>query len=384
MNKSYINVALPLPRSFSLVRVLWYLIFIISICYNFHRYLLKYSHGAFLKSGYEQTPLSWQVGKYLLIAILLGLIYLRSRFTFQIPVKLLLFHAFIGFVLFINCGSILIYNEVSTDELEYVVFSLLLLPLGFVKKADLQLLADEMSSILNASQYVLILSNWFVIFNYYAFDIIPFHAFKGILMRYGGLWDDPNTFAIITVLLAGYAMMHKQYYLVAIHIINILLTISLNGYLLLLVFIAYWFLNNPKNRLFHISLFIILISLIALLVIINLDYAIQIYEAKKESIDQHSSLSSLNFYWLPWLQPILFHETWFVSVNINYFPVSVIFTLVTVIIFVRFFLFRPRSIQRLMFILFFVTSMFLPFLYMFPINFIALLFLVLYTKGVQF
>ena len=378
------NLTFPLYQPRNLTRKLWYTLIFVAICYNFHRYLLKYSHGAFAKDAYQQTPLIWQAGKYILIAAVLGLIYFNSRLTFRIPAKLLVFYLFLGVVLIVNVGSILMYGEVLTDELEYLIFGLLVLPLGFVIQEDLQVLADEISTILNLSQYALIVSNWIVIFNYYAFRTIPFHAYEGILMRYGGLWDDPNTFAIVSVLLLGYAMMKKQYWIVALHIINVILTVSLNGYLLLITFACYWFLNNPKNRLLHTALFTGLIVLIAALVFVNLDYAIQIYDAKKESIDQHSSLFDITFYLIPLLQPVLFHETWLLSMNVNYFPFSALFTLLLLFILVRFFFFRPRSIQRLLFILFFVTSLFLPFLYMFPINFIALLFLVLYTKGVQF
>ncbi|MBO0949268.1 hypothetical protein [Fibrella forsythiae] len=371
-------------RSQTITRKLWYALLFVAIVYNFHRYLLKYSHGAFAKDMYQQTPLIWQVGKYVLIAIILSLIYFNSRLTFRIPAKLVAFYCFLGVVLIVNIGSIIMYHEVLTDELEYLIFGLLVLPLGFVVQEDLQILASEIDTIMNWSQYVLILSNWIVIFNYYTFRVVPFHAYEGILMRYGGLWDDPNTFAIISVLLLGYAMIKKQYWLVALHVINVLLTVSLNGYLLLLTFICYWVLNNPKNRILHMALFGVLVLVIAALVFVNLEYAIQIYDAKKESIDQHSSLFDISFYWIPLLQPVLFHETWLLSMNINYFPFSVFFTLLLIAILVRFFFFRPRSVQRLLFILFFVTSLFLPFLYMFPINFIALLFLVLYTKGVQF
>ena len=377
-------ISLPTFRSYKLVRIVWYALFVVAICYNFHRYIFKYSTGGYGKEGYQQTPFQWQVGKYILVAILLGIIYLNSRFTTRIPAKLIPFYAFLGIVLLINIGSIVFYHEVLTDELEYVVFGLMVLPLSCVVKDDLQVFADVIGPILNVSQYVLIVSNWIVIFNYYAFGVVPFHAFAGVLMRYGGLWDDPNTFAIISVMLMGYAMLRRQYVLVGIHTINVILTLSLNGYLLLTAFAAYWFLNGRKNNVLYIALFAGLISLLALLVFVNLEYALQIYEAKKESIDQHSSLSTLTFYWIPMLQPIQFHETWMISMNINYFPFSVLFSVLLVGIFIRFFFYRPRSIQRLLFILFFVTSLFLPFLYMFPVNFIAVLFLVLYTKGVQF
>lgn len=375
---------LSVAYSFDFTRFLWYCLFIILVSYNFHRYILKYSHGAFAKAGYQQTPFIWQVGKYIIVGVILALIYLRSKFTTHIPTILCFFYAYITYVLCINIGSIFFYHEVMTDELEYVVFSFILLPLGFIVQKDIEVIANEIKPFLNISQYILILSNWIVVFNYYAFNIIPFHAFGGIMMRYGGLWDDPNTFAIISVLLIGYALSQKQYVLVFLHIINVLLTISLNGYLLLLTLIVYWFLANSKRKILNATLFVVIAGLITILIIHNLDDINQLYQAKRQSIEQHSTLSILNFYWIPFLQPIIFHETWFLSSSINYFPVSIIFISILSFNFLLFFVYKPRSIQRLLFILFFVTSMFLPFLYMFPINFIAVLFLVLYAKGIHF
>jgi hypothetical protein len=378
------NFSLLSYRPAKLYTILWHILFYTIICYGFHRYLFKYSHGAFAKDGYQQTPLIWQAGKFVVISVILSLIYLNSRFISRIPVKLLLFYAFMAFVLFINIGSILLYGVIQTDEIEYLIYATLLLPLGFVVKDDLQILADAIGPILNVCQFILIASNAIVIFNYFMFRIIPFHAYEGVLLRFGGLWDDPNTLAIVSVLLMGYALINKQYLFVALHVISIILTVSLNGYILLIAFSFYWMFANSKRRLLYISLFVGLFITLALLVFYNLDYVVGIYNAKQESIDQHSSLSTLTFYGIPFLQPVIFHETWFISESINYFPLSIIFTLALVAIFVRFFLIDSRSIQRLLFILFFLTSLFLPFLYMFPVNFIALLFLVLYTKGVRF
>ena len=371
-------------RPYKFHTILWHLLFYTSICYGFHRYIFKYSHGAFAKEGYQQTPLVWQAGKFVLIAVLLGLIYLNSRFATRISVKLLLLYTFLSFVLIVNIGSFLLYDTLLTDELEYLIYALLLLPLCFIAREELQIIENEISVIINVLQYILIGSNAIVIFNYFAFDIIPFHAYRGALMRFGGLWDDPNTFAICSVLFMGYALAKKQYLLVSVHAISVLLTVSFNGYLLLFGSLCYWILGSTKNRFLYLGLFAGLISILMVLVFYNLDYAISIYMAKRESINQHSSIATLTFSGMPFLQPVLFHETWFLSELINYFPFSILFTLTMAVIFVRFLLFETRTIQRLLFILFFITSLFLPFLYMFPINFIALLFLVLYIRGVRF
>ncbi|MCC5613277.1 hypothetical protein LC612_43015, partial [Nostoc sp. CHAB 5834] len=335
------------------------------------------------KEGYQQTPLVWQAGKFFIVAGLLSIIYMRSRFVNRVPVSLLFLYGFLGIVLITNIGSALLYGQLLTDEIEYLIFAACVLPIGFLNREGLNTIESTIHPALNMMQYVLIVSNWIVIFNYFAFRIIPFHAYEGILLRFGGLWDDPNAVAIISVFFVGYALLRKQYILVAIHAIHVLLTISLNGYLLLFALVAYFFLNTDKNKALKIMLFGSFICLLVLLAVSNLDFILRIYEAKQESIEQHATID-LDFKMLPLFQPVQFHETWLLSLNINYFPFSVPVTIAVLVLFVRFFLFSPRSLQRLFFILFFVTNLFLPFLYMFPVNFIALLFLVLYTKGVRF
>jgi hypothetical protein len=364
-------------------RTLWYVLFSITIVYNFHRYIFKYSHGAYPKEGYQQTPLTWQAGKFFIVAAILAVIYLRSRFINRIPVSLLILYIFLTIVVITNVGSALIYGNLLTDEIEYSIFAFSVLPIAFLNKEGLAELKEGIEPALNTAQYVLIASNWIVIFNYFAFRIIPFHAYEGVLMRFGGLWDDPNALAIISVLLLGYALLKKQYVLAALHVLNVLLSISLNGYLLLFSLAAYFFLNTNKNRILKIIVFSSFIVFILLLAVINSEFLLRIYEAKRESIEQHATVD-LAFSPLPLLQPVQFHETWLLSLNVNYFPFSLPITVAVIVIFVQFFLFKPKNLQRLLFILFFITNLFLPFLYMFPVNFIALLFLVLYAKGVRF
>lgn len=370
-------------RFHNLNRTLWYILFFTLTVYNFHRYIFKYSHGAFAKDGYQQTPLVWQAGKFFVVAAILGIIYLRSRFINRIPISLLVVYSFLFIVLVTNLGSALLYGELLTDEIEYLIFAMSVFPIGFLNRDGINELKQIIGPALNTAQYILIVSNWIVIFNYFVFKIIPFHAYEGILMRFGGLWDDPNTLAIFSVLLLGYALMKQQYVLAGFHVLNVLLSISLNGYILLIALIAYFFFNTRKNKLVKIITFSSFIAFIILVSVANYEFFARVYEAKRESIEQHTTVD-LMFNFFPLLQPVQFHESWFLSLNVNYFPFSVPITTGFLVLFIRFFLFDANSVQRLMFILFFITNLFLPFLYMFPINFIALLFLVLYAKGVRF
>ncbi len=374
---------LVIPRITFSNRTLWYLLFTVCLVYNFHRYILKYSHGAYPKEGYQQTPLVWQAGKFVIVASVLGVIYLRSRFSNRIPISLLVLYAFLAIVAVTNIGSALIYGEFLTDEIEYLIYAVSVLPISFLDKEGLTNLKQGVDTALNTAQYIIIASNAIVIFNYFVFRVIPFHAYEGILMRFGGLWDDPNTLAIFSVLLVGYAITKKQYILAGIHVLNVLLTISLNGYLLLITLAAYVFLNTNKNKIAKILIFSLFFIAVILFAVLNAEFLLSIYEAKRESIEQHATID-LAFKPIPLLQPVQFHETWFLSLNVNYFPFSVPITAVILILFIQYFLFSPKSLQRLLFILFFVTNLFLPFLYMFPVNFFAFLFLVLYAKKERF
>lgn len=375
--------ALTIPRFTLSNRILWRALFGMCLVYNFHRYIFKYSHGAYPKEGYQQTPLVWQAGKFILIAVVLSVIYLRSRFVCRIPVSLLAIYLFLGVVLGTNIGSALLYGEWLTDEIEYLIYAISVLPIGLLDREGLIELKAEIDYSLNIAQWVLIVSNGIVIVNYIVFGIIPFHAYEGVLLRFGGLWDDPNALAIFSVFFLGYAIMKKQYLLAGIHVFNVISTVSLNGYLLLFTLMAYFFINTNRNRFLKIAIFSVFVSLLIGLAVINYEFVLRIYEAKRESIEQHTTVD-LDFKLLPWLQPVQFHETWLLSLNVNYFPFSVPITVGVLVLFVQFFLIKPKSLQRLLFILFFVTNLFLPFLYMFPVNFVALLFLVLYTKGVYF
>jgi hypothetical protein len=360
-----------IPRLVLSNKIIWHALIYCCILYNFHRYIFKYSHGGYPKEGYQQTPLIWQAGKFALVAILLTTIYSRSKFSARLPLVTIFFYATIFIVIIVNVWSSLFYGTISV------------LPVAFLTKESFTGLVNDIKSALNRCQYIIVLSNFLVIFNYFVLDILPFHAYRGVLLRFGGFWDDPNTFGIISVLLLGVSLPNKQYMLSGAHIINILLTVSLTSYILLVTFAAYYFINTNKNRILRMAIFIGLCLLVVFIAILNADLLTRVYEAKRESIEQHATID-LGFKLLPLLQPIQFHETWLLSFNVNYFPISLPVTGIMIFLFVKFFLFNEKSLQRLMYILFFVSSLFLPFLYMFPINFLAFLFFILYAKGVRF
>lgn len=357
-------------------------LFLLLLVYNYHRYILKYGHEEFVKGDYQPTPFVWKVGKYILVAACLLIIYTQSRFTLRVNKKIIALYILIIILLIINLLSGLLYSVFSTDELEYLMFTIMLLPMTLVDGSQLKADIKLNESFLSVAHYIVIGSNWIVIANYFLFDRIPFHSYESVMIRFGSLWDDPNPFSIFNVFLMAYAIFNKRYFIAFLHFANVLLAISLNGYILLIVVAGYFLLNNRLWLINSIWLVLLFVAMLWL-AYINLDLLKAFYELKQGSIEGHAA-SDFSFQWLPLLQPLIMHETWLLSFTVNYFPISVPIVGGLFWFFLQCFFFLPKSSQRLYYILFFVTSCFLPFLYMFPINVIGIYWMVLYIKQVRF
>lgn len=370
---------------------------LVVVFYNFHRYLFKYGSSDFVdassEGAYTSTPLVWQVGKYLIVALILGSLYLFGEYKLRLNSKLFFFYLLLGYVLILVLTSGFYYQKIihnslgrtnnqllNFDELEYIVFSVILFPLVFFSNEKLEVVKTNIDAIIKFVTLILIVSNLWVIANYFIFDVLPFHGYKGsLLIRFGGFWDDPNCFSILCSFLIFYAI-HKGRYITSLFLfVCILLAISFTGYVLLFGIMFYFMLRNRKAFLAGS-----LISLLFLLVgYLNMDIIETIYELKKGSLDSHAN-QLYEFTFFPLQQPMLFHETWLLSFMLNYAPISYVAILIAAIAFVKAYFWDKFTVQKGFFIVFFVSSLFLPFLYMFPLNFIGIFFFILYCKKVTF
>jgi hypothetical protein len=138
-------------------------------------------------------------------------------------------------------------------------------------------------------------------------------------------------------------------------------------------------LRNKKALFFGI----ILIITIVIIAFMNKDLITSIYELKQGSLDAHAN-NLFDFIVIPLQQPLIFHETWLLSMIINYPPISYIATFILLRFFINTYFRDSFTIQKSFFIIFFISSAFLPFVYMFPINFIAIFFFILYCKKILF
>jgi len=370
-------------------------LFLVIAFYNFHRYLFKYGSADFLSEGkeYSPSPIQWQVGKYIIVALILGGIYLIGKYDRLVKKEFIYFYLLLTYLLFINIASGVIYKRVvnftlgevvisslNFDELEYIVFGFILLPMVFLQINNKLFTQENLKNVINWFTWISILSNIIVIFNYFVFDILPFHSFQGTaLIRFGGFWDDPNGFSIINCFFLFNAFAQRNLKTAIPLIINIILAISFTGYLLLFTIIGYFMFRNPKMLILGI-LFILFLAGVAYA---NIETIQSILELKKGSLEAHAN-TEFNFVLFPLLQPLIFHETWYLSFNINYAPFSYLATSIIFIQLVKFFFIDSFTIQKSFFIIFFIASFFLPVLYIFPLNFILLFFGILFLKNIEF
>ncbi|MCR9065739.1 MAG: hypothetical protein NXI00_17340 [Cytophagales bacterium] len=266
------------------------------------------------------------------------------------------------------------------DELEYVIFALMFFPLFYISNNDLKFITTKIDKYIVFAIWVLVISNLLVLLNYFIFDVLPFHGYEGsLLIRFGGFWDDPNAFSIFSCFLLFYSCHKKLWLESALLIINVVFAISFTGYVLLMVILFFYMIRNNNVLLFGI----ILLLVIALVGYLNLDFIEAIYELKKGSLESHST-GLVKFSVLPLTQPLIFHETWFISFMINYSPVSYIVIVIVLYYFIKIYFKGSYSIQNSLFLIFVISSLFLPFLYMFPLNILGFMLFVLNSKNIKF
>jgi hypothetical protein len=342
---------------------------------------------------YSPSPIQWQVGKYIIVALIMGGIYLIGKYDRLVKKEFIYFYLLLTYLLFINIASGVIYKRVvnftlgevvisslNFDELEYIAFGFILLPLVFLQINNKLFTQENLKNVINWFTWISILSNIIVIFNYFVFDILPFHSFRGTaLIRFGGFWDDPNGFSIINCFFLFNAFAQRNLKTAILLIINIILAISFTGYLLLFTIIGYFMFRNPKMLILGI-LFLLFLAGVAYA---NIETIQSILELKKGSLEAHAN-TEFNFVLFPLLQPLIFHETWYLSFNINYAPFSYLATSIIFIQLIKFYFIDSFTIQKSFFIIFFIASFFLPVLYIFPLNFILLFFGILFMKNIEF
>lgn len=353
--------------------------FCILLLYNFHRYIFKYNAEG-TSPTYANTPLVWKIGKYFLLTIIAGIFFAASGYNRKVSKWFLVIYGLIMIILAINILNFLIYGIFDTEETEYCYWFLLLIPYCFSEESvfKIRLNFDEL---LTRAAIILFLSNGFAVANYYITGRLPALGYEGGLVRFGGFWDDPNSFGIISVFYFYYFIIRKRYLLSGIAVVSIVLTFSFTAYFLLLLSIGYWTVTtyktfNKKWALFGVSLFL----LIAAIITYYFDLIMDLYAIKAESVDQHLTKKMI-FNLVPLENTsIQFSENWYESSFYNYFPFSIIIHLCFLVLLLSLFKNNHHKDLKFFFFLFITASAFFSMLYTFPLNFIFIFLLIDYIK----
>lgn len=362
----------------------WLLLLLLLLFYNSYRYFFSYNmHTA------QVIPLFWKILKYILLPLCLIPIYIKSYKSFKLKKSIsIVFLSFLCFyILIINALSFELYENIIFDEFEYVIYFFLLSPIFFFSQKLLRVLISNIEDVIYVTAWIMVISNIYVYFNYLFFNRLPAHAYTGSLVRFGGLWDDPNGFAFFCVFLFFSLWKSKRLIICLCLFICIVFAFSFTSYILFIFSIIYFmYVEQFKFKLIHILIIVFIVVLtisvcIFFLTLEDIEYFKGIIEAKSGSMDAHKKLLDLNFYALPILnEGVQFSETWILSFLVNYMPISPVALSLLTLYILGVFLRREKSIVSYFIILFVLGMLFLPMLYVFPVNFIFIVFLMIHLN----
>lgn len=365
-----------------------YLIFCLYYCY---RYILKYNSDG-TSPTYTDTPFEFQVAKYIIAAILIFLLFLillinEVKIKFG-KIEVALFFTFV----------LLFIKSVYFSEFDFVFKLILFLAVAyfvvFIENDNFETKLVKVNKIVFIYHLIYSLVQMFL---YVVFDRLPALGYESSLVRFGGGWDDPNAFAVYLVIPYVFAALdlfnRKEKpvkkipkYLIIISIIFLeIMTFSFMGYFCFLVatiFIAVRFFR--KNQMF----FLVCAALTLLTGLLLLDKIIDVFILKSESIAIHLSHLLLSFGGENKLVGFFFGNSEFV-INENFYnmimcnfgiiPLCLIFGLCVSFVYISYKVYKENpnnDINYIMFIFITIISVCqigLPYLNIFPINFIYFL-----------
>ena len=349
---------------------------LILLLYNCHRYLLKYNSES-TSPTYSNTPFLWKISKYILITVGLIGVYAFSRYRVKGSKVAYVSLCIIALLLVVNVVSFVIYDKLIFDEFEYLFFFIVLYPFFFINEETLIYVKSNMDKALLLATYFCVMTNIYVILNFYLTGRLPALAWEGILVRFGGLWDDPNAFGFICVFLFFVNFLKKRYVLSFALLGSIFFSFSLSAFALFLAAIIYWSgLSGLRINRRLLYFFVPVLFVIGYVALSHADQIVRFVQIKSGSIRDHSKFEIL-LSPVPLMQPMQFHETWLLSFLVNYFPLSLVVLIYFGVLLYNSFIRTKKSPIDFYIFLFICGNLFLPFFYMFPLNFVFILFLII-------
>ncbi len=265
---------------------------ILVLYYYSYRYILSYNSSE-TSPTYLDTPFVFKATKY----IVLGLIIFMLAFG-RIKIKYSSNNRLIGMLLLCLCGWSL-FAGIITQSLNYLVFSLELLPVFFFLSCK-ENYAVKAERILVIFFFFSLIYEFIQIVLYKTEGRLPALAYStGIAtdVRFGGSWDDPNGFSLMLSFYLPYFFSKtkgmRRVILTGLSIMMLTLTWSLTGIFSCVcgIIMALFFLGDKRTikRLFFCLIFILCV-IISVYCIYHerINKAIIYFVSSKEgSIDDH-------------------------------------------------------------------------------------------------
>ncbi|MBR4496567.1 MAG: hypothetical protein IKP12_05500 [Acholeplasmatales bacterium] len=180
------------------------IIFNLYLYYYAYRYILRYNDSE-TSPTYSDTPLILQIGKYILLVLLIA-VFLLYTFKKKVKIrgrKVLVFIAFLVLILQE------IYCFILDKNSNQLTFSLCLIPPFLMLLFNEQIDYNAFDKSIEIFVYISIAYEILQVLLFIGFNRLPALAYDtGVFtdVRYGSVWDDPNGFALFTIFLIPYSL----------------------------------------------------------------------------------------------------------------------------------------------------------------------------------
>ncbi|SPB15364.1 hypothetical protein NOV72_02590 [Caballeronia novacaledonica] len=365
---------------------------IVALLYSSYRYPLQIN-SAQTSPTYSDTPPLLQAAKYLILVVACVVIAFVAG-GLHIPRRRL--------------GFIAVYLMLLTWPIAHFVFDSdakhLALPIVagvafFISLSVRGVTLKAIDAFMKFTLYFSLVVNLIQMILFYSIGRLPALAYEDTLaVRFGSFLDDPNGFAALSFLLLGYAYSLPKTMMNRLCILGVILSIffsqSLTAIAFLALLIGLWGLTNH----FKATLFLLMIGCLAVFLPylfngFNLDgngLLDVVFASKQASSDAHFASFSLDkladiSVWILGGDDYLISESWWVTSLNNYGLIwtASLLLMLTAFLWKLYVIFNEARSQRvrrvtlsvLLFSIYVVAASFnLPFLTVFPINFILMLF----------
>lgn len=292
---------------------------LLSFYYLAYRYPFEISSST-TSPGYSDTPFVLQISKYILflsIVFFSFIILALSPSVKLAKISYLILAFYVGIFYLFMTGTFYAGITRNSTYAEMIIFWLAILPFLLSNSyGSISIHLTPISRVLLIFVYVSLLYFIVQVLLFIFFGRLPALSYAGsIVVRFGGIWDDPNGLAIMYSFTIPFIYFSKignikKYSIIFLSVIGLLGTQSLTGVIAFSAGLALstsllFFVSPNKNFLIKFFVLCFVLFVLLFLVYIFKDYLTSVRDiflifekfllSKKGSIDDHSSSSTSMF-----------------------------------------------------------------------------------------